>query len=87
VGCRQHRAARAALIAVELARQHRLERQRVALELDHVDLEALLLGEAALARHEHEAGVALGLDDAVPPNLQLRRFQLLRGGVLRTEHS
>ena len=79
-GC-EHRPARAALVTVELAGEQGLERQRVAFELQHVELEALLLGEAAFARHEHEAGVALGLDDAMAPGLQLLRTLLRQTDV------
>src|SRR5262249_9179334 len=67
----QHRSAGAAFVAVELAGKERLERERVARELHHVDLEAVPLSEAAVCRHEYEAGVALGLHDAVPPGLEL----------------
>src|SRR5262249_38734834 len=63
----------AAFVAVELAGKERLERERVARELHHLDLEAVLLGKAAVRRHEHEAGVAFGLHDSVPPGLELLR--------------
>jgi hypothetical protein len=60
------RAGEGAVIAFDLAGEQRLEADGVALELHDLELEALLLGEAA--RHHHEdAGVALGLDDAVTP--------------------
>jgi len=43
------------------------------LERDELELEAELLGEVALARHVENAGIALGLDDAVAPDLGLRQ--------------
>src|ERR1019366_10782420 len=66
------RRTRASLVTVEFAGQQCTERDCVTLELHHLDLQALLLGKAAPARHENEPGVALGLDDAMAPGLQLR---------------
>ena len=64
---RDHRAAGRADITVESAGDQRLQRDRVALEGEHLDVEAVLLGEAAVLVHEDEASVALRLDRAVPP--------------------
>ena len=56
-----------AFVAVELAGEQRAQRQRVALELHYLDFEALLLAEAAVRHHEHETGVALRFQYAMPP--------------------
>jgi len=61
---------RVAFVTVELASKQRLERQSIALELLNLDLQTLLLGKAASAAHEDNAGVALGLDDTVAPEFQ-----------------
>jgi len=76
------RAGERAIIAFDLAGEQRLEADGVALELHDLELEALLLGEAA--RHHHEdAGVALGLDDAVPPGALRQRGARRKGGARR----
>src|SRR6185437_431498 len=64
------RRARAALVAVEFTGKQRTQRDRIALELDHLDVETLFLSEAAFRRHEDETGVALRLDDAMAPDFQ-----------------
>jgi len=79
VRCGEHRPTGGTLVGVEFAGDQGLERQRVAFELHRLDLEALLLGEAAFARHEDEAGVALGFKHSVPPGHRLRGRLLPQG--------
>src|SRR6266542_3573630 len=64
----------AAVDAVDLAGDKRLERERAILDLQDVDREPAPGWKSVLRRHHHEAGVALERDDAVTP-----RFQRLRG--------
>ena len=63
-----------AFVAVDLAGQQRLHSDRVILDLEHLDLEPLALGEAALGRHQEEAGVGLGEDHRLPPRLEALRL-------------
>src|SRR5215467_15065893 len=60
---------RPALVALELAREQRAQRNDVVLEIGQLELEPLLGREAAAHSHHLKAGVALGLDDAVTPRL------------------
>src|SRR5262249_56723512 len=63
---------RPALVALELAREQRAQRNDVVLEIGQLELEPLLGREAAAHSHHLKAGVALGLDDAMMPWLSLR---------------
>jgi len=63
---------RPALVALELARQQRAQRNDVVLKIGQLELEALLGRKAAADRHHLKTGVALGFDDAVTPRLSLR---------------
>jgi hypothetical protein len=42
--------------------------------------EAVFFGEVTLADHQHEAGIALGLDDAVLPRLEIGRLGSVKAG-------
>ena len=66
-------ALRPAFEAIKLAGNQRLEGKLVVAELRGFDLEALLLGEVARCQHQENAGIGLGLDQAVPPDFFLRR--------------
>ncbi len=70
----------AALETVELAGQQGLKTEHVGLNLDDLELEALALGETAAARHHDDAGIALGLEETVPPRLRVRRLARCRRG-------
>ena len=82
-----------ALIGFELAGQHAAQRQRVAFELDHIEVQSFPFGEAAFACHENKAGVAFCFDDAVTPGFQIglrvlrrRRTRKNRGERGRETH-
>jgi hypothetical protein len=55
-----------------IARKQAAQRDDVVLEMRKLELDALLGGEAAAHRHHLKTGVALGLDDAMPPRPFLR---------------
>ena len=74
---RREHTLRAAFEAVDLAGDQRLEADLVVLDLQQIELEALLFGKAAFGRHHEEAGVGLGVEQRVAPGFALR------GGGLR----
>jgi hypothetical protein len=70
----------AAFVAVELAGEQRLEPNLVILDLEQIELEALLFGKAPLRRHQQKAGIGLRRDDPMFPGFGRLPERRARGG-------
>jgi hypothetical protein len=74
VGGGHQNAARAALETVEITGDGRLGGNLIVLDRHDLDVEPHFLEEAALRRHQEDAGIAVGLNETVPPRFcRLRR--------------
>jgi len=70
-------------IAVDIARQQRLDADRIVLDLQRLDLEALALEKSAPRRHQIKPGIGFRRDQRVAPRMQFLRLGALCRRALR----